>query len=555
MLAYSVVQVLAGPELSERPQLIRNTNYSADLQAWQKRLKALQQQIDGVRAVLSRRGPNHDRHAARIQLANLQRQQQALLLQQPIAIHGGVVGDYAVSLADTEKRNHWLRYLGQDEAYEQLRLKAHNAAAHAARTKQWVDQNMGGTLPLLVAGLNLWNLLNSLENARKDGILTSDELRAIGANGAYTLNATMALWVAPAWNRWAGLTGSVREQPTRLAQAGVRTWIKSRNPTFGQLAGKLVIRTMGMAAFGAVAAGVEAWQVGLDRKNATGPDEELTLGFKYFSLGLMTIAFSVQSLGTVIGMWFSFSWVMSTPVVIIFAIIGAMYLLSSLAANYFKRDGLRLWLHHCSWGRNAQWTSSDEDHSAELHALHRISLTPSIRTLGVGFPRYLGDVPEYSGFWLQVLIPGELQGRFVRVRAIATERHDQQRSKLQTLTSLFHGYFLKGYWAPLDRFENFPVIGTDTRQLPEDTHYSNGYLPRLWQTFIPYDRMTAFDVEISFSAQGLEPMSGHRYLLHVKTPPYIREGVIKDATAEATAVNAQRYVDENDLPPLELIIP
>lgn len=99
-------------------------------------------------------------------------------------------------------------------------------------------------MPVLVAGLNIWNFINSLDKARNDGIFSEDELRTIGANAAYTANALMALWTVPAWNKWANMQGTLRTRTTQLAKAGASTWLKAGSTEFSVLARQLVLRTM-----------------------------------------------------------------------------------------------------------------------------------------------------------------------------------------------------------------------------------------------------------------------------------------------------------------------
>lgn len=553
MLAYSAIQVLAGPELSDRPQLIRNASYPEEFRSWLSRMKSLQQQIDHVNAVLTRPSTAHDRHAARVQLATLEQQRNELMFRRPIAIHGAVVGDYAVSLADTERRNHWLRYLGQDEAFEQLRLKAHNAAAHALRSKHWIDQNMGGTLPLLVAGLNLWNLASSVEDARNDGLLSPDELRVIGANSAYTANALMALWVAPAWNRWGGMTGQVRDKSAALAEVGVKAWLGTNNPTFAKLASKLVIRTMGMAAFGAIAAGVEAWQIGIDIKNATSSLENDALKLKLHATRAWVAAFGLQMFGAISGVLFGFAWVVAKPITIALALIGALYLISSFAANYFKRDGLRLWLYRCSWGLDPQWSNSDEDHQAALYYLHQISLQPSVKTRGVVYALYDKGTPNYRGFWLQLLLPGEVQGQLVYLKPIVKLKNQNNETAPLRLSTRFYKNFLSGHWAPLENFGSLPGLNPSPTHLLRDTQYSVEESARLWQVWIPYHRTSDFDIEISYGAQSPNTSKKHNYLLYIEIENSVNDGVPKSISN--TTSSAPDFIASANLKPIELLVP
>lgn len=43
---------------------------------------------------------------------------------------------------------------------------------------------------------------------------------------------------------------------------------------------------------------------------------------------------------------------MCNPVTIIIALLGVIYLIASMVANQYKREGLRLWLYRSSWGKS-----------------------------------------------------------------------------------------------------------------------------------------------------------------------------------------------------------
>ncbi|KJJ94807.1 hypothetical protein UB47_25255, partial [Pseudomonas sp. 5] len=192
-----------------------------------------------------------------------------------------------------------------------------------------------------------------------------DEWRTMGANAAYAANAIAALWVGPAWNRAGGMSAEVGSKTFRLAQAGYLEWLREAKSAssgsaqaavaneFATVSKGLILRTVTWAALGAVAAGLEAWQIAKDADVATSEEEKTLLKWKLRIVqgtGLVALG---QLIGARLGYWVSFAWIMSTPVTIMLALLGIAYLMVSMAANRFKREGLRLWLYRCSWGRGA----------------------------------------------------------------------------------------------------------------------------------------------------------------------------------------------------------
>ncbi|MET3055273.1 hypothetical protein ABXV19_26165, partial [Pseudomonas alkylphenolica] len=116
---------------------------------------------------------------------------------------------------------------------------------------------------------------------------------------------------------------------------------------FATVSKGLILRTVTWAVLGAVAAGLEAWQIAKDVDVATSEEEKTLLKWKLRIVQGMGLVASGQLIGARLGYWFSFAWIMSTPVTITLALLGIAYLMVSMAANRFKREGLRLWLYRC----------------------------------------------------------------------------------------------------------------------------------------------------------------------------------------------------------------
>ena len=514
IFAFSVTQVLVSTEISTQTRLILDAEFAKKNRRWQMQVGHLEKDIKGLQRTLTLSGKGPDKRSARIQLIGLQQKQETLNLQRPNEVIGTVVTETKITNVQTRQVNLWLATLGQSELLDQLQLKAKSSAGYAARSRQWMNRELGGSLPVLVAGLNVWNFINSLDKARNEGIFSEDELRTVGANAAYTANALMALWTVPAWNKWANMQGALRTRTSLLAKAGVSTWLKAGSTEFSALARKLVLRTMGMAAFGAIAAGVEAWQVSKDISNATSSEEKYAQSTKLVALLFMSSVGGVQLVGSALGFWFGFAWVMSNPVTIIIALLGVIYLISSMAANQYKREGLRLWLYRSSWGRSPSWTYSDEDHKDELRTLKEICLRPSLAARASTLPYYDRGPRIYTGFWLQLLLPSDLAGTAVKLQPAMVDSGWFSDSLMQGMADRFYDQFLEGHWAPIEQFGQ-PPARRPNGPLPGDTLYPKDTQHRLWQTWIAYQRPPVLELEVRYPEQILESANGRGYMFRV----------------------------------------
>lgn len=510
-MAYNVILLLVSPDMPEGIGLRYAPNFEMSLNNWQYRVRAVQTRIDETRQALTRESTVAQRNADRLRLARLEMELHECFLSRPLRIVG-----FADTLPERDPRRGWLENLGRAQLLDALRNQASGALDRLGEAHQRLQAQTGGLLPLLVAGLNLWNLSDSLDKARRDGVFNDAELRTVGANMAYTGNALMALWTMPAWGRWAGMEAALKKGKVRkLTQVGVTAWLKVGNNEFASLSRKLIARTVGMAAFGAIAAGVEAWQVGEDIDNATSLAEINALSIKQLMLWAMTGVAGTQVVASALGHWFSYGWIMSSPVTITIVLIGVIYLLASLAANYLKREGLRLWLYRCCWGREPAWADSEDHYARQLHLLWDICRRPGVVAKSLVYPLDKRRV-RHNGFWLQVLLPADLPCPAVRLRPAMRDSGWQRDHALQARVEQFRGQFLEGHWAPLECFEKLPDASLREGRLPPDTLYTADDRHRLWQVWVNYPHKPILELEIHYPRAVHEPVPLHRYLYRLQ---------------------------------------
>ncbi|WP_449102944.1 hypothetical protein [Pseudomonas extremaustralis] len=522
-LTLAATQVLFSTEIASSTQLTFNPTYQRDFQAWLREVKALHDKIDIARQILSRPGHAHNHRTARHALQNHEAQLKILWLDRPNQITAKASGSTRLGI-DPWTINTWLADLGPSEVKAQLKVAGTHA--YSVRTHAWINQNLGNALPVLLVGLNLWNLFESANNAANDGRFTAQEWRVMGANAAYTANAIVALWVGPAWSRAGGMTAQLGRRTLMLAQAGYTEWsgaINSRKAgeaaiarEFAAASKSLILRTVTWAAFGAIAAGLEAWQLSNDIDHATSGEEHKLLSAKRLIVLGMSAIPSIQVIGAGLGYWFNYSWVMFTPITIMFAVLGIAYLLISMAANRYKREGLRLWLYRCNWGRGAEpkWLG-DEGHKKQTYALLETLQRPSVlaRALYHGG----GSTPrKWLGFWVQIQLPIAVAGEEVTLQpAMIETTFLRSENRLRAMPIGFYEQFLNGNWVDPTQLGQLPN-GPGGKPNPADFTYTKTEQHRLWQVWIgtPIDD-PILELEIKYPPGVLQRGDGRGYIFRV----------------------------------------
>ncbi|WP_442113482.1 T6SS effector BTH_I2691 family protein [Pseudomonas sp. NUPR-001] len=522
--ALVATQVLISTEIASTTQLLFNPAYPRAFQAWLLHVQALNNQIAGVKRVLHTPGRVHDQRAARRSLQILEQQRQARFLERPIQIIAKASGSTRLEVS-LWQINHWFENLGQNEVTAQLKLLG--TREYLTRTKTWMAQNLGSALPTVLVGLNAWNLWSSAQQAQNDGQFTADEWRVMGANAAYAGNALAALWVGPAWSRAGGMVGKLSDETRKVAQASYSAWLAKYKAAsagsaqaataneFATVSKGLILRTVTWAALGAVAAGLEAWQISEDIGRATSEEEEKLLTWKLRIVKGMGLVSTGQLIGAGLGYWLSFSWVMSTPVTIIIALLGIAYFLVSMAANRFKREGLRLWLYRCSWGRGSipEWRG-DGNHLKQMHALLETLQRPTV----VGRAFYKDGeraLRRWLGFWVQIQVPTALAGKELTLQPTVVNRWTLEENLTDFEHNRFYDQFLNGHWVDPKLLGELPSVPGNSLSLSDFT-YTPQDQHRLWQVWIndPTDN-PLLEMEVKYPSGVWQGSSGHSYMFRL----------------------------------------
>ncbi|HDZ49444.1 hypothetical protein LCGC14_0265690 [marine sediment metagenome] len=452
-------------------RLVRTEDFEARHRRWRNNIIRRENRLKGQQAALARPAT---RQARASQLRDISAQQKALNelgTNEPKRIIAYQGADATGGPTET---------LGFDELREQHRLRAEQAAGGVAAARQrmtrWMDSRGIGGLPLLVAALNLLNVTDSIRTAQQEGVSQAD-MEKIASQASYATAAIMSLWVMPYWQRHANQTATLRGSIMSITRAGVTTWQAAGQAGVARIAAKLASRVAGMSAFAAIGAGVETWQIAQQFEKASSNDEQKALLAKGLTTAGMTIVGGTQLLGAVAGRWVAFGWILAPWASWALLALSVGYLISSMLADYYRRDGVRLWLYQSTWGNANKWSDSDEENTAELRALNEalfapaLKLTPVVKTefdMSKTMSSYSPgrQVITLQGYWVQLALPATLAGEGVSV--------SEQVSG--------------GFWAPAASFQERPLQGEE-RELPGASQYQADEPLRVWQAWLPAERL------------------------------------------------------------------
>ncbi len=450
--------------------LQRNDGTEAQQRRWRAGMLRLSMEIKAQQLLLyTPMSPSRRAELFRT-IGSLENDYQALALHEPKRFTAGPAQGATASLAT----------LGFDELREQHRLRiergAGSAAAARRRMAQWVESRGIGGLPLLVATLNLANVADSIRNAQRDGMSQAD-LEKIASQASYASAAVMALWVMPYWQRHANGTALLRGNITKIAGAGISRWEAAGQANTARIAARLSSRVAGMAAFAAIGAGVEAWQIWQQLRTSNSHAERLALTAKLTTTVGMAAIGSFQLGGALAGRWFAFGWILAPWASWALLILSAGYLLASMFSERYRREGVRLWLYRSTWGKATQWSDSDADRVAELRDLNEALFAPALKLTPVVRTEFdVSRTPsQYSpgrrvetlqGYWIQLALPAAMGGEKV------------------TITQDASG----GFWAPSASFKERPATRRDM-ELPGASSYSEEEPLRVWQAWLPAERL------------------------------------------------------------------
>ncbi|WP_111415552.1 T6SS effector BTH_I2691 family protein [Billgrantia lactosivorans] len=498
-LSHSMWVVLVHPDLATS-ELVLDPEFEAKHRQWRAQDQLLARRIRDARRVSQRPGYSpHDRRSQLRNLEQLEQQRREHAYNEPKRVTAAMNEPGGHSFPGNQARADNLGSLGYRELREQHRLKLQGGARAARQHLKSGLERLGGGLALLIAGLNLYNFMDAVRTAQTEGV-SEEELRNLGITAGYAAGAVMAIWVMPFWNRAAKEAFRLDGKMIRLADASINAWSKGNRASASRLAAKLATRAAGLAAIGAISAGLETWQIYQDYGRATSGIERSALMVKGLATFSMGVAAGVQLAGAIAGKWFAFGWIMASWATITLFTVGAIYLLASHIAARYNREGPRSWLYKSTWGKaGPEWPDTDEGRKDEWRNLMEVLLQPSVKLTNVADVEFDSSSSSYwgtgsittthQGFWVQLALPAALAGETVKVSELAGG----------------------GFWAPANSFEaSLFQHGVNREALPAASRYEASDL-RVWQAWIPASEQeedASFTLTVDYSESLLSSPEG-----------------------------------------------
>ncbi|MFN3581876.1 MAG: T6SS effector BTH_I2691 family protein [Pseudomonas sp.] len=501
VFAFSSTIILFTTEIAEHVSLLLNPAFDEEVKVWKSKKLVVQKDI---RALSQNRGPGvpkYDMRARERQQAGLQTKLQDIDADPPKHIIGAAAGRSYITNISVQQIDGFLVTAGQSAVQAHLRQRAASAAVYGTQAKAWMDVNLGGAFPVLLAALSIWNFKVTLGAVTHDGYISADERQMLLTGMSGTLGLLMAVWVLPLWNRWSKYTGVIDGTVLKLTEAGARAWGSAGQLNHASLARKLILRTVGMAAFNAIAAGSEIIEINKKLASTTSSEQKAALLVKQGALAAIGGISGLQILGASLGFFFGFAWVMGTALVAILAIAGVIYLISAVVANHYHREGLRLWLYQCRWGKAPKWEQSDDGHAKELWALSSICLRPAVSVRATFTPHRPGGRSRRvrNGFWLQLAVPASLSGQRLELQALLTRKENlYAEPRLEGVDEGVYDSLIQGHWASDDDVVSLPDIRPPAGSTPGDVQYGEDATYYLWRTWVPSQRANGLELQITY---------------------------------------------------------
>lgn len=475
--------LMIGQLLADTPDLIRlDEQIASRLKQWKREQRLLIKQIDDTRFNwLHPLHPRERRNLAR----QLQSQLDALRLHE-LNIPG---------LLDFQ--NNRCAQLLQAEIRAFFKSGLDVAKDWHTRARAW-NERLGGLGAAITWGVILINFINTAvlyQDLTRDGDFSTKDIVKIGYSLSYSFNLLMAVFVEAPW-------AVIREaKPVLIDGKSVGIldrpatyWTRQGKAAWGEAIRGFGIRIVAVGAFAVVAAVLEIWDIWDDHSNAKTSEEKIALFVKGFAVLVMGGGAATQLIaGLTLSRTVVF-FVMSSWFTIVLLIAGLIYLIASLALNYFKQDSVGWWLRKCCWSRSPEHrhVETPEGEAEEKRALLEIQLSPQIlvkstveyRRKYIGMAGYV-DMPVQNGAWIQIRLPEALRGQWVQLNVISSTRPFGFMPTVQTNTPIADKFEERGKFTPLKKFGS---LGSERPpHNPSDLYFP--VFPAgedvVWQTWVP----------------------------------------------------------------------
>jgi len=184
------------------------------------------------------------------------------------------------------------------------------------------------------------------------------------------------------------------------------------------------------------------------------------------------------------------------------------------------REGLRLWLHRCNWGKGAipEWQQEQIGHRKQMTALLETLQRPSVFGKALYQPRDYME-KRWEGIWLHIQLPRLLSGNELTLQPAMIERYPTPFVNHWGLTDTeerFYDQFLDGSWIDPQQFGKLP-FGPEAKIVPADFEYSEHDQHLVWQVWVVSCKAEpVLELEVRYPEGVLKRADGRGYLFRLK---------------------------------------
>ncbi|MEN1835580.1 hypothetical protein AAIM60_22110, partial [Pseudomonas lijiangensis] len=402
-------------------------------------------------------------------------------------------------------------------------------------------------------GVILINFINTAvlyQDLTRDGDFSAKDIVKVGYSLGYSFNLLMAVFVEAPW-------AVIREakpvvidgKSLGILDRSSAYWKAQGNKVWGDAIRGFRVTMVALGAFAVAAAVLEIWDILDDHSNAKTSEEKIALyvkGLAVLVMGLGGLAPLAAGIGLSRAIVF---FAMGLWPVIVLLVAGFIYLIASLALNYFKQDSVGWWLRKCCWSHSSEHRHAEtqEGEAEEKHALLEIQLSPQVLVKSTVEYRqkYIGkvgytDVPIQNGAWIQIRLPEALRGQWVQLNVISSTRPFGFLPTVKTNTPIADKFEELGKFTPLKAFGS---IGNEQKPYkPSDLYFP--IFPAgedvVWQTWVPLaEEATYIELQIWYpKAVGVSGEKAQSYLYQIELS---QEGSIVVDGSTLTKLEVNKY--------------
>ncbi|WP_017710363.1 toxin VasX [Pseudomonas syringae] len=424
------------------------------------------------------------------------------------------------------QNNEYARLL-QDEIRQYFQSGKTQAKDWLARAKGWTDR-LGGTAGSITWGVVMLNLINTAflyRDLTRDGDFSTKDIGKVTYGLGYSFNLLMAVFVEAPWSVIREATPVLIDgKSVAILDRSSAYWKAKGNATWGDAIRGFRVSMVAMGGFGLAAVTLELFDITDDFYAAKTSEEEYGLRVKWSSVLMMGLGSAAQLFGgffpasafAIIAMnpWFS---------VALFA-TGFIYLLATMALNYFKQDSVGWWLRKCCWSNtvNYRYAETTDGEHEEVRALMEIQLSPQVHVKStVNYEnRYLGKGDYYSvavqnGAGVQVRLPNLVRGQSLHFNIVSTKRPWGVLPVAKIDEPLHEAFLDRGQFRKAEQFGT--LTNKPAGKASEDFTY-----PRMppenedliWETWVPLDKdATYLELQLWYPKNLIDPGEDDRSYL------------------------------------------